>query len=782
MAVAASLAAGGAEMPDPIHLFDLRPYTAGDLGDPRRCREIWDTCHLVASLQGLANRNGPRLYLRYLPADDYWWSKLKPADPAAAPLSALSRWLADREVHTIATLEELLAAFRDVYRGAVVYDDRVPATSNLASTIAGVEDLLCLRYDETAGSLYDRLVNHGPRLPVAQRLLAAHGGPLFTGRGALPGSDTPSTGSAKADAYLWAKERYLDAGRCSPWTMAYYLDAWWLRSPHTVGPVNHTLTNHDIFVARRAFFFDLGVWDDETPVDDPGQTPGTDARVLAALLRSAYEQRHGEGFAHVGGFVPWASKYTSFGKAGGTHEPVPSEWRYAEILSCHNAYMDADALGLCAMANASFTQHFPLAERYPQPHTTTGEALRQRGLVDDSGAVKRAHYVAFYVGDYDSAAWLYQQTAQVWDNPDRGKLPLSWAFNPNLAERMAPALVYCRETATPNDSFVAGDSGAGYLNPGHLQEPRQFSGLPSGVDAWRRHCEPYYQRWDLAVTGFVIDGFAPPMGQAALDAYAAFSPGGIVGQKVAHQTLHREMPVLRMASDLGDSEKGAAEIVASRLRGRVPQFLAFRSILKTPTWHLRVVEGVRERCPREPVEVVDMVTLLALVRQHELHHAGLPLPGDWPADEVSYAPGAVDRGLWPVVVNDGPFTLTETAGVQAMHTAAGRRGRYLYFELDDRFLRNRRTAVDIRVEFLDRGSGSFVLEYDADDAEAPHAGAYKPAAGVTLTDSGAWRSWTWLVPDARFGGNQNNGSDLRLAVAPETELLVRRVVVRRQRP
>ncbi len=46
---------------------------------------------------------------------------------------------------------------------------------------------------------------------------------------------------------------------------------------------------------------------------------------------------------------------------------MPSDWRYAEILSCFNAYMDADAIGYSAMANASFYQHYPQAPTYPQP-------------------------------------------------------------------------------------------------------------------------------------------------------------------------------------------------------------------------------------------------------------------------------------------------------------------------------------------------------------------------------------------------------------------------------
>jgi hypothetical protein len=533
------------------------------------------------------------------------------------PKSALSAWLAGQEVRKIGTLEELVATFRGVFRGVVAYDERVPATSNVASTIAGVENLVCLRYDETPGSLYDRLVNGGPRLPVVRKLMKDDGTPLFTGSGTLPDSTTPSCGSAKGDAYLWAKEQYLDTGRGNPLAMGYYLDACWLRHPGRVGHANHTLTNHDFFIARRGFFFDLGVWDDEKPIDDPDQPLGTDAKVLAEILRSAYQQVHGERFIHVGGFVPWAIKYTNYGPAGGTHEPVPSEWRYAEILSCFNAYMDADALGPGAMANASFFQHFPLEEHYPQNPRPTDESLRARGLLDEAGRVLPRRYVAFYVGDYDSAAWLYNQTAHVWDDPGRGSVPMSWAFNPNLSERIAPALVYTRLTRTENDVFIAGDSGAGYLNPGHLEEPRRFSGLPSGVDAWARHCAAYYRRWDLGVTGFIIDGYAPGLSDAGLDAYAQFSPDGIVAQKVPPQTLHGDLPVLRMTSDLGDDQDQAVEIIASRFQGMTPQFLIFRSILKTPTWHRELVDKLKARHPEEPIEVVDAITLLALLKRYE---------------------------------------------------------------------------------------------------------------------------------------------------------------------
>jgi hypothetical protein len=48
-----------------------------------------------------------------------------------------------------------------------------------------------------------------------------------------------------------------------------------------------------------------------------------------------------------------------------------------------------------------------------------------------------------------------------------------------------------------------------------------------------------------------------------------------------------------------------------------PQFLIFRSILKTPTWHRELVDKLKARHPEEPIEVVDAITLLALLKRYE---------------------------------------------------------------------------------------------------------------------------------------------------------------------
>ena len=325
-----------------IRIYDLTYATSVDLNDANQVTMAWDHCHAVAALQGIVNREQPRLYVRFVQSphleqnvDDYWLEKfLQPG-----------QWLEGHEIERVASIEELVEDLRDSFDGVVLYDPQVAATSNVASTIAGIENLLPVRLDQSPGSLYSRLVAGGPQLPVKRRLVGENGESMFTGRGLIPGTERQSTGSAKCDAYLWMKEKYLDTGLCDGAFGAYYLDQYWITQPRLSVVNHHCLTNHDFFISKRAFFFDLHVWGDETPIDDRDQEVGTDLETFKELLLSAYHHGGREQMIHIGGFVPWAYKYTNHGSAGGGHAPVASEWEYGKVISAYNGYMDADAIG-----------------------------------------------------------------------------------------------------------------------------------------------------------------------------------------------------------------------------------------------------------------------------------------------------------------------------------------------------------------------------------------------------------------------------------------------------
>ena len=574
-----------------IGLYDLHYTLETDLSTPKGRNVAWDDVHVVSALQGIVNRDAPQLYVFFvdrdqLDIDKYWLNKYR----------RKGQWLYQKETVTYNTIEDLVSAYAGYIKGVVLYDERVPSTSNVASAVAGAEDLLPIRYDLDSESLYSRLVLGGPRLKVKRRLINEDGSVMFTGSGVIPGTNRNSTGSIKNDPYIWYIENYMKTGKCNTEYAAYYLDQYWKQNPGATVRNHHTLSNHDFFISKRAFFFDLSPWGDEPATDEPTQKVGTDLATLKEMLLLAYQQNKGEKYCYIGGFPSWAFKYTKH--AGGIHDDVPTEWEFLRLISAYNAFKDADAIAIGALANASFWQHFPLEERYSQPWVTH-EELKQRGLLTEDGKVdvKGRNFLIFYVGDYDASSWVSQFTSLTWDDPNRGKVPMMWAISPVLQERVPHVLHNFRKTATKNDYFVASDNGAGYLSPGMLQEPRPISGLPSGLQSWAEHCKPYYEKWGLSITGFIVDGYAPGLNWEGMECYRSFSPNGIVPQKLSSWSmLFGNMPVLRADYDINDVEpKDAAVAIVNRIRERegLP-FHWFRNIIKSPTWYVEVVEELKK--------------------------------------------------------------------------------------------------------------------------------------------------------------------------------------------
>ncbi|MHB1456702.1 MAG: GxGYxYP domain-containing protein [Armatimonadota bacterium] len=613
--------------PKTLYTFDLT-YTFG----MKDRQAVWDQIHFVSTLQGIVNRSEPNLYVFYNGAikedkdaatDHFWLKEMQKSD-----------FLREYSIVPVKDIETLAHIFNDAINGLVVYDGKVPATSNVASTVAGVENLAAIRHDPAPGSLFHKLTidPSGPKLPIKRWLLNRDGSSLFTGTGTIPGTKTPSTGSAKCDAYIWAKEKYLDTGKCDPRIMGYYVDAFCV--PRLLGNTVtfHTLTNHDYIVAKKGFVFDLSPWDDETPIDDPGQKLGTDCATMQAILRSAYTRLKGREMVCVAGYIPLWFKYTNISMSGGKHDPVYCEFRYAGILSSYNAYMDADAIDKQSMANASIFCKYPLKQAYKQKKPTLDD-LRLKGYINADGSVAKKAFVGLYIGDYDSSAWMYQMLPKLWKDPARGTIPLGWAFNPNLAQRFPLGMDYARANASPNDHFITGASGAGYLHPGYLLPPGRISDLPSGVDTWKRHNKRWLPQFDISVVGFILDGYAPVMKSPDTltelwDAYTQIAPDGIAGQNIQGDGVYKGIPYISMEyqhemlgreRSYGPVEQKAyddfAGLILRRASKAAPSFAYYRTILWYPSEVKTLMDTVKRMPGGNDVEFVDPYTLMMLIRQ-----------------------------------------------------------------------------------------------------------------------------------------------------------------------
>lgn len=567
-------------------------YTEGDIvyvnltrwdginrNDSSEVKRLWDAMHVMTCVQGIVNREQPVIYLEYVSAqgvktDRFWYEKFR--EPG--------RWLSGRNVITLYDPVKVADMFRDKFNGLVVYDSDVASTSCIASTVAGIENLIAVRYDTTPGSMYTRLIAHGYEPKVW-----------------LVGEDGKSIFHNKLEPYKWAVDNYLKTGRCNPHFAAYYPDQYWRIRNKNSSLNHHQLTNHDFFLSQKAFFFDLSPWGDEPATDAPEMPAGADLDMMKAILLEIYNQNGGSGFCHIGGFPCWAFKYTNHSDIGGRHEPVATEWEYTRIISAYNAYQDADALSFGAVANCSFWQHFPLDKKYTQKWVTHDE-LKAKGYIGADGKVDRTRkYYLMCIGDYDAAAGVYQYGPVYWEDSARGSVPMMWTIDPALEYRVPHILSYFWDTASDNDFFAAGDNGAGYLNPGMLETPRGISGLPDAVDAWAAYNKPLFERWGLSVTGFVIDGYAPGMSQRGFEAYASFSPNGIVPQKTSGRVqLVAGMPVLASEGSASseDPASAARDIVAYFQSGHPTfPFYWFRCTFKKPSWFVQLRDIVKKQNP-----------------------------------------------------------------------------------------------------------------------------------------------------------------------------------------
>jgi hypothetical protein len=571
--------------PTNIFLYDLRSSVDLDLD------YVYEYAHLLGVLSGLANRNTPQLFTIYSDFDLQRLDYIKSID-----------WPQDANYTQVTSILDLVQLLSSMIQGVALYDPKVPATSNLASTASGVYDLIPICYDPSPDSLYTQLVVHGPELIVKFNLLD-----MFTGN---------VTGSAKADAYLWAAEYFLDSNLSDGTYLGYYIDKWWSQSPKaSQARLENLAVNHDWIIKNRGFLFDLSPWDDEAPNDDPRQPIGTDYSTLIVVLRKAYQQHNGTKFTTVSGFVPWFFKYVN-DKHGG----VPSEWRMTHIMSAFNIVIDADACCVDSFSNSAFFNHYAATEnqmRFVQNALPSREQLIEQGFLNNRNIVSHRTYVLFYAGDYDSAAWLANKFKELWDDPRRGLVPIAWAINPNLYDRFPLLHSYLYRTRSTNDFFVSGDSGSGYLNPTQLFEPRKFSGLPNADDLWIERNQFFYNKFNIKHTGFVINGEAGSLSNMSDLMYTKFSPLGFTRQQ-GYTTLGETALIAgtRVPSftEIDLNENNEVQQILSYYKPDNVRFLVFRGILRNASNYANIADKVQQWQPN--IKFVDPYTFALLARIH----------------------------------------------------------------------------------------------------------------------------------------------------------------------
>lgn len=462
---------------------------------------------LATTAQGVINRTEPRVVVENPISErderalgtEHWLARFTEGDS----------WLTGCNVEELDDVAELLRRCDGLVRGLVIFDPTVPASSNVAVTLAGRERLAVTGPDGFAW-LQERGVN----------LSAVH--------------DLRGRFANKREAYDWMIANQIK-GRSDVTMLSNVLDAFCRAGGG--GEDGMEIDGLDYTVANAGVAFDLDPWPDEIPVDDPQQPLGSDQERWHALFTAASKARAGESPLEVTGFPPWKVKYSDHANAGGKRRPHETEWEAVWRLTPHGAFLNP-----LFAPNMSFHRWAPLPTVMEQPDPGPPPPLENKT------------YVCLHLGDFDGSYGLYRRFPKLWSDARRGELPLNWGINPNLARNYPDIIADAYATRSPNDHFSADAGAAGYVNPNRLLAAQEAGTMPvSALDLWRRFCRHWYRRLGYTLSPMVLDQHHP-MPQV-LDAFQEFSPKGVAylienrhGEDVARleHRLWRDMPVARL--------------------------------------------------------------------------------------------------------------------------------------------------------------------------------------------------------------------------------------------
>ncbi len=634
-----------------------------------------DVSRLVYSLQGLINRDFGRddqhtsiLYSMQEASDPNWLNYITEEGSVYA---GYNRVQVDSWDGFYATFQKQIQAC-----GLILWDGNVPATSNVAATICGLDGYLPVL---AKSRLHNELL--AKNISVKQSLV----GMFENGKKGSNIADTAvkSTGSAKNDAYRWALEKYFS--RCSVNYLAYTLDgAQTIRGyeAYEDNPVSllrnagiTCLSNHDYLIARRCFFFDLSPSKNEEIRDDIAQIyfvkypcphcshenlydadelltydepqcancnqtinidwdmiieqslmasmadQGTDYETMCMIFDRRYQRAKGA-MGQLMGFPPWWVKYTSTDNQG-LHAATWIEWLFSEILSCYNLAKEADAAQPASMTNGSaYYKYVPLQKEYKNRWDEYDAGVEYS---DD------VHYFTIYVGDYDSSAWLKTHVNTFWmqsgGDKARANLPLTWCFNPNLSNRVPMVFDYIYANKYDHEFIAAGDSGAGYVIPSSLFGRRNlaYMGSPrpseyaSGDTNWANYCKWYYDRFDIKVTGFIING-ANTFLSDIFGLYNTFSTMGSLhnggGQLM---TNYKGVPYIYCQNGINDTTNPEDIYNHAFVLMEDYNFAAYRTVCLSPSQISAIIRNYSDYATGkgDSVQYVELYSFLDLAKQSE---------------------------------------------------------------------------------------------------------------------------------------------------------------------
>jgi hypothetical protein len=238
-------------------------------------------------------------------------------------------------------------------------------------------------------------------------------------------------------------------------------------------------------------------------------------------------------------------------------------------------------------------------------------------------------YVSFLISDGDNTDYVCHWMRQRWAEPDRGKIPLGWSLPPALSEAAPAMLDYYYRTATPNDTFFAGSSGAAIMYPDFYPASR----LPTFLNRTRQLMDLSGLRSVWLINSYTA--LETEYSDKALSTYVDYlNPTGIfldygdvpVSRPywIQNGNVHGGVPVIRSVHMWGSTDNVVAKILLDAERHPAGPYFIFVTVHVWTMGLADVMDVVRQlnaSAQGPHIGFVAPATLLKYIQQDAVRKA-----------------------------------------------------------------------------------------------------------------------------------------------------------------
>lgn len=118
-------------------------------------------------------------------------------------------------------------------------------------------------------------------------------------------------------------------------------------------------------------------------------------------------------------------------------------------------------------------------------HSGTPRTINQKPM-PPKPPLQNKLYVAFILSDGDNLQYIEHLMRKLWNNPDRGAVPIGWTLSPAMVDAMPGALNYLWQSATNNDNLISGPSGYGYTYPNSWPDQQKLSQFVAKTETYNQ--------------------------------------------------------------------------------------------------------------------------------------------------------------------------------------------------------------------------------------------------------------------------------------------------------